>query len=299
MHLGVYSLMNQGKFVFSQLTSFLSVKVFNRCVSQYQGNRNVRGFRCWHQFLCLLFGQLTHRESLRDIVTCLVAQGSRLYHLGFPRHIARSTFADANERRDWRIYADFAQILMAEARQLYSAAPDISSDFKNPVYAFDASLIRICISVFPWANYRKTTAAIKLHTLLEVRTNLPQFVCITEGKLNEVTMMQKLFLEEGSFYVMDRGYWNLEELLRINDSGAFFLIRAKKSLRFSRRYSKSRESYPNILADQVGVFEVRSSRKLYPKKIRRIKSKDPETGKSIVLVTNHFDLDPATIAYVL
>lgn len=288
--------MNQGKYVFAQLMDFVSRYEFNKCVKRYDGHHRVKSFSCWEQFLCLSFGQLTFRESLRDIVTCLRSRGNQLYHLGFRSKVSRSTLADANRRRDWRIYADFAQLLMKQARELYADEPEKELDIDHTVYALDASLIHLCLSVFFWTQYRKTTAAVKIHTLLDVQTALPQFFCITSGLTNELRILQKLLFEPNAFYVMDRGYLDFAQLYRIHKSGAFFVIRARTPLRFRRQYSRPKAGQKNIVFDQIGMLTVFYSRKSYPEKIRCVKAKDPDTGKSVLLLTNHMDLEARQVS---
>lgn len=288
--------MNQGKFVFSQLLSFLPKYEFNKCVQRYKGNHRVKSFGCWSQFLCLSWGQLTHRESLRDIVTCLQAKGKKLYHLGFKGRIARSTLADANESRDWRIYADFAQVLIPQARKLYLDDTEFTLDLENSAYALDASTIDLCLSVFKWAHFRKTKAAIKLHTMIDLRGSIPVFVHITDGKTHDVNVLDVLEFEVGAVYIMDRGYLDFGRLYQIHRANAFFVIRAKTNLKFKRMYSRPKNSDDNILFDQIGVLTVYYSRKAYPEKLRRVKAKDPETGKHIVLLTNNMTLDAKMIA---
>lgn len=290
--------MNQGKYVFAQLMSLFSRQEFNQCVERYQGNRGVRSFSCWQQFLCMVFGQLTHRESLRDIVVCLEAQQKKLYHLGFGGKISRSTFSDANQTRDWRIYADFAKVLIKQVLQLPKHDQEQLAHISHSIYALDASLIRICLSVFFWAKYRQTKAAVKIHTLLDVRTMLPHFFLVTEGIVHDQYALKELQIQLGAFYVMDRGYMNLKELFRIHQEGAFFVIRAKKDLRFIRYRSRPKTAEQTIKYDQEGKFEVWASRKSYPEKIRVIKSIDAETGQSVVLITNHMQLPASDIALI-
>lgn len=288
--------MNQGKYVFSQLMDFFPRYEFRKCVKRYKGNHRVRDFTCWHQFLCLSFGQLTNRESLRDIVTCLRSRGKDLYHLGLGSKVARSTLSDANRRRNWRIYADFTQYLMKVARDLYAGSPEEDLGLDHTVYALDASLIHLCLSIFFWTEYRKTTAAVKIHTLLDVKNALPRYFCITDGLTHDVKVLQQLAFEPDAFYVMDRGYLDFKQLYRIHQSHAFFVIRAKKSLKFKRQYSRPKKGQEHIVFDQIGVLTVYYSHKGYPEKLRCVKAKDPETGKSIVLLTNHMELEASMIS---
>ena len=239
--------MNQGRYVFAQLKDFFPRYDFDKCVLKYNGDYRVRSFNCWSQLLCLVFGQLTHRESLRDIVTCLNSRGSSLYHLGIKGGVSRSTLLDANQRRDWRIYADFAQILMKEAKALYQGDSNIDLELDQSVYAIDSSLIHLCLNTFFWAKYRKTTSAVKVHTVLDVKTALPVHFSVTDGLSSDMNLLSQLFFEPGSFYVMDRGYTHFEQLYRIEQCKANFVIRAKSALKFRRQYSNPCKEYPNII----------------------------------------------------
>lgn len=288
--------MNHGRYIFSQLMDFVPRYEFNKCVQRYNGDFRVRRFSCWQQFLCLGFGQLTFRESLRDIVVCLQSRGNQLYHFGFRKGVSRSTLADANSRRDWRIYADFAQVLMKQARELYQGSPGTAMDIDHTVYALDASLIHLCPGIFHWTKYRETTAAVKMHALLEVGHAIPEFFCITDGLTHDVKILHRPIFQPGAFYVMDRGYLNFEQLYRIDLSGAFFVIRAKKTLKFKRQYPRSKQGRDNIVFDQVGEFTVYYSKRAYPGKIRCVKAKDPDTGKTVVLLTNHMGLEAQSIS---
>lgn len=288
--------MNQGKYVFSQLLAFLPKYEFDKCVRRYKGNHRIKSFGCWSQFLCLSWGQLTHRESLRDIVTCLQAKGKKLYHLGFKGNIARSTLADANESRNWRIYADFAQVLIPQARELYLDDEEFKLDLDNSVYALDGSTIDLCLSVFKWAHFRKTKAAIKMHMMIDLRGSIPVFLHITDGKTHDVKVLDELEFEYEAVYVMDRGYLDFGRLYQVHQAGAFFVIRAKSNLKFRRQYSRPKNPKDNILYDQIGVLTGYYSQKSYPEQLRRIKAKDPETGKTVVLLTNNLTLDAKTIA---
>lgn len=288
--------MNQGKYIFSQLIAYVPKYEFKKCVRRYEGDKRVRTFSCWNQFLCMAFGQLTHRESLRDIMTCLRAQGKKLFNLGFRGSVARSTLSDANEVRDWRIYADFAQVLIGEARQLYVDDPDFTLDLDNSIYALDATTIDLCLNVFKWAKFRRAKAAIKLHTLLDIRGSIPVFIHITDGKVHDVNVLTMLEFEPGAIYLMDRAYLDFEQLFRLNESSAFFIMRAKSNLKFRRQYSRPKETGGIVMHDHVGVLTVYRSKKAYPKQLRLIKVKDPETGKPIRLLTNHMTLEAETIA---
>lgn len=288
--------MNQGKYVFSQLISFAPRYEFKKCVQRYKGDKRVRTFSCWNQFLCMAFGQLTHRESLRDVITCLRAQGKKVFNLGFRGSIARSTLSDANETRNWRIYADFAQILISEARSLYINDPEFTLELNNTVYALDSTTIDLCLSVYNWAKFRRTKAAVKLHTLLDLRGSIPVFIHISDGKWHDVNVFPLLEFEPGAIYIMDRAYLNLDQLFRINEASAYFVVRTKSSLNFRRQYSRPKPKDGIIVFDQIGEMHLFRARRDYPAKLRLIKIKDPETGKTIRLLTNHMALDAEMIA---
>ncbi len=267
---------------------------FRRKVRQYQGNRYIKSFSCLDQYLCMAFAQLTFRESLRDIEACLRAQRHKLFHMGIRGKVSRSTLADANERRDWRIYADFAMALINIARPLYSGE-DLGLELDNTVYALDSSTIDLCLSIFPWAHFRKAKAAIKLHTLLDLRGNIPTFIHITDGKVHDVNVLDMLLPEAGAFYVMDRGYIDFERLFELNCSGAFFVIRAKSNLQYKRRYSAEVDKSIGLLCDQVIVLTGVDTVLKYPQALRRIKYRDPETGKLLVFLTNNMVVSAFTI----
>jgi transposase len=286
-------IMHQGKFVFSQLMSMVPRYEFNTYVNRFNGNKGIRNFTCWQQFLCLAFGQLSNRDSLRDIVICLNAQNDKLYHLGFKAAISRSTFSDANNNRDWRIYAYFAHYLMDKVHNLYSHN-ESSVKFDFTVFALDSSLIRLCLNVFFWARYRSSKAAIKMHTLLDVQTSIPYYFHITDGIINDMSVLKKISFIPGAYYVLDRGYNDFSELYRIHNNRVFFVIRAKDPLKFKRQYSKTKNE--NIIYDQIGTFITFYSKKDYPEKIRCIKSRDPKTNATIVLLTNNFELQAEDIA---
>jgi transposase len=260
--------LNQGRTVFAQLISFLSHNEFNRCVARYQGNKSVRSFSCWDQFLTMAFAQLTYRESLRDIEVCLAAQPHKLYHAGFSGPVKRSTLANANESRDWRIYRDFAQSLIRIARPLY-AHSELAQALDATAYAFDSTTIDLCLSLFPWAKFRKRKGAIKLHTLLEIHSAIPVFIAITAGSVHDVNLLDALVPEAGSFIVMDRGYVDFERLYRLHLALAFFVIRAKDNLTFRRRYSHARDRQTGIRSDQTIVLTGPKTRTLYPHTLRR------------------------------
>lgn len=283
-----------GKTLFSQIMDFLPWTTFSRIVSRYGGNHRVRTLPCTDQFRILAFAQLTYRESLRDIEACLAAQSAKLYHLGIRSPVKRSTLADANERRDWRIYAEFAQRLITQARAIYIDEP-FGVDLKDTVYALDTTTIDLCLSVFPWAPFRSTKAAIKLHTLLDLRGNIPSFIHISDGKLHEVNVLDHLLPEPGAFYVMDRGFLDFERLHRLHKAGSFFVIRAKSNMKIKRRYSKPVDRSTGIICDQTVVLTGFYSNKDYEDPLRRIRFKDPKTNKTLVFLTNNFTLPALTI----
>jgi Domain of unknown function (DUF4372)/Transposase DDE domain len=280
--------MYTGHHIFTQLMDHVPWHIFRQCVARYDGEHKIKHFSCRDQFRCYAFAQLTWRESLRDIEACLNIQSSKLYHLGFrcPR-IARNTMANANAVRDWRIYADFAQHLIGLARKLYAndTPPDLEG--LDTVYALDSSTIDLCLSVFPWAPFRSTKAAIKLHTLLDLRGSIPSFIFISDGKMHDVNILDKLILEPGAFYVMDRGYVDFERLARIDDAGCFFVTRAKSNMRATRRYSRPVDRTTGLICDQTIILIGFYSRQGFDRPLRRIKFNDPDTGKSLVFLTNN------------
>ena len=283
------------RYVFSQLMDFLPKHEFNRCVARFHGNRRVRNFSCFDQFLCMAFAQLTFRESLRDIETCLRALQKKLYHAGFRGAIARSTLADANEHRDWRIYADFAQVLIGHARRLYQA-DTFGVEIEQTAYALDSTTIDLCLKLFPWARFRRRKGAVKLHTLIDLRGNIPCFVLVTHGKTHDVKVLDTLPIEVGAFYVMDRGYVDFGRLHRFTSGLAFFVTRAKTNLDFSRRSSRRVDKITGLLSDQTIVLNGPKTSVLYPDPLRRIRYCDPETNKRFVFLTNNFDHSALTIA---
>jgi hypothetical protein len=287
--------MNLGSSVFAQLMGHSSRFTLDRCIRRYKGNHRVRSFSCRDQFLAMAFAQLTYRESLRDIEACLGAIPERRYHLGIRTAVSRSTLADANETRDWRIYADFAQSLIQEARRLY-AGESLGLELDQTVYALDASNIDLCLSLFPWARFRRAKGAIKLHTLLDLRGSIPTFLRITAGSVNEVRILDELLPEAGSIYVMDRGYTDFARLFRLHQSQAFFVIRGKRDLDFQRRYSRPVDRSTGLICDQTIVLQGPKSSLRYPVALRRVRVRDLESGKRITLLTNHFDLPAKTIA---
>jgi len=287
--------MYAGKLVFAQVMEHLPLHTFRRIVTRYAGDRKVKSFSCLDQFLSMAFAQLTFRESLRDIEACLRAQQSKLYHLGIRAPaIARNTLANANAVRDWRIYADFAQSLIAIARRLYVDEP-FGVDLKESVYALDATTIDLCLSVFPWAPFRTAKAAVKMHTLLDLRGNIPSFIHISDGKMHEVNILDQLLPESGAFYVMDRGYLDFERLYRFHLAGAFFVTRGKSNLKAARRYSHPVDRRTGLICDQTVTLTGFYSHKGFEAPLRRIRFKDPETGKTLVFLTNNFLLDAMTI----
>lgn len=288
--------MNQGKLVFSQLMTFLPLSTFRRCVARYRGNHKVKDFSCMDQFLTMAFAQLTYRESLRDIELNLRAQTKRLYHMGLRcKTVSRNTLANANATRPWQIYADFAQHLIAMARTLYAQEP-LAVDLAATVYAFDATTIDLCLSVYPWAPFRQHKAAVKLHTLLDLRGSIPTFIHISDGKTHEVNTLDYLQIEPGAYYLLDRGYLDFGRLFLIHQASAFFVTRAKSNTQFKRRYSRPVDRInTNVVCDQIGVLTVFYSSKDYPAPLRRVVVKD-QSGKRITFLTNNFALEPTLIA---
>lgn len=287
--------MNCGKTIFSQVIDFLPRKKFRQCVNRYNGNYRTRSFTCYDQLLCMAFAQLTYRESLRDIECCLRAMHEKLYHMGIRGKVSRSTLADANEKRDWRIYSDFAQTLIHEARTLY-AGEDLGLDLEETVYALDASIIDLCLSVFPWAKFRKAKGAVKLHTLLDLRGNIPSFISITDGKVHETNILDELIPEPGAIYIMDRAYLDFERLYRMHQCSAFFVTRAKSNTALQRMYSMPVDKSTGVRCDQVVVLTGFYTKQDYPEKLRRIKFFDTETERTLTFLTNQFYLPALTIA---
>lgn len=287
--------MYQGKFVLSQVVSVVSKYAFKKSVNKYQGDYRVKDFTCWQQFLCMMFGQLTYRESIRDILNCLKAHQAKTYHLGISRLISPTTLSRANERRDWRIWADFAGYLIKEVRPLYLNDHDFSLELDNTVYALDASTIDLCLSVFKWAEFRENKGAVKLHTLIDLRGNIPVFVAITTGKVHDVNLLDEIGFEPAAFYIMDKGYYDFARLYQIDQAKAFFVIRAKRNLQFKRLYSSSVDKNAGLKVDQIIKLTGEKSQLNYPDKIRRIKFYDSGKSKTYVFLTNNFELDPLTI----
>ncbi len=286
--------MNAGKTLFAQLMDFLPWSTFNRYVARYSGDKGVRTMTCAEQFRVMAFAQLTYRESLRDIEASLSAQAAKLYHMGFREPVRRSTLADANESRDWRIYADFAARLIVQARTLY-ASEDLGLELSNTVYALDSTTIDLCLSVFPWAHFRTTKAAVKMHTLLDLRGSIPSFIYVSDGKLHDVHALDLLTPEAGAIYVMDRGYVDFARLHRLHLAGAFFVTRAKSNLKAHRVYSTPTDRSTGILCDQTIALDGFYSKPDYPAQLRRLRFKDPETSKTLVFLTNQMILPAATI----
>ena len=287
--------MYSGPLVFSQVMDYLPMKTFRRCVERYQGNFGIKHFTCLDQFRAMAFAQMTYRESLRDIEACLRSQANKLYHMGIRAKVSRSTLAEANEKRDWRIYADLAHSLIPVARKLYQGE-DFGIELDQTVYAMDATTIDLCLSVFPWAQFRRTKGAIKLHTLLDLRGNIPTFIHISDGKEHEVNVLDDLMTEAGAFYIMDRGYLDFFRLYRLTKACAFFVIRAKKNLACQRIYSNPVDRSTSLICDQTVVLTGPNSALYYPDKLRRIKLKDAESDKVLVFLSNNFDLPAGTIA---
>jgi hypothetical protein len=287
--------MHIGKLVFAQLMDHLPMQIFRRCVKRYDGNHKIKSFSCLDQFLCMGFAQLTYRESLRDIEACLRAQREKRYHMGIRGGISRNNLSNPNKVRDWRIYADFAQALIKIARPLY-AQEDLGLDLDNTIYALDASTIDLCLSVFPWALFRSTKSAVKLHTLLDLRGNIPSFIHISDGKLHDVNVLDILIPEPGAFYIMDRGYLDFGRLFTLNQAGTFFVIRAKSNTQYTRRYSHPIDKSNGLICDQSIMLTGVDSKKAYPQLLRRIKYHDTQIDKTFNFLTNNFLIPAQTVA---
>ena len=287
--------MNSGQTIFAQLMDFLPTYEFRRCVERYQGNYKLKSFSCWDQFLCMAFAQLTYRESLRDIEACLRANQTKLYHLGIRGRVSRNTLANANSVRDWRIYADFAHLLIKTARQLY-LNDDFGLALEQTVYALDATTIALCLSLFPWAYFRKRKGAVKLHTLLDLRGNIPTVIIITHGLIHDVHMLDEITFEPGAFYVMDRAYLDFLRLHRLHLASAFFVTRARKRFDCRRLYSSPVDRTTGVISDQIIKLVNPVPRQGYPDKLRRIRYRDHETNKRMVFITNNFTLPSPVIA---
>lgn len=287
--------MNHGQTIFSQVIDFLPKNKFRQCVNRYNGNYRIRSFTCYNQFLCMAFAQLAYRESLRDIECCLRAMREKLYHMGIKGKVSRSTLADANETRDWRIYSDFAQVLIHEACRLY-IDDDFGLELKETVYALDSSTIDLCLSIFPWAQFRKTKAAVKLHTLLDLRGDIPTFIWITDGKVHDVNVLDHLVPEPGAIYIMDRAYLDFERLYRMDQCSAIFVTRTKSNTGLRRLYSKNVDKTTGVRCDQVVLPKSYYAKKDYPDKLRRVKYFDSAQGRTFNFLTNQFTLPAITIA---
>lgn len=288
--------MNQGKYVFSQLMSFVSHNDFLACVKRYNGDYKVKEFSCWKQFLCMAFGQLTHRESLSDTVLCLSKLEGKLYHIGIGKAISKSTLSKANENRDWRIYEDLAKILIAEAKQLYGSDSGLELDLQNNVFAIDATVIDLCLSVFPWAQFRRTKSAVKLTTQLNLKNAIPEFIAITSASVHEINLLDEICYEPDSFYVMDRGFFDLKRLYRIHLTKAFFVIRARKDFTYNLIKSFPCDKHKGIICDQTITMKNFLVSKYYPEKLRRIKLHDAENHRYFVFITNNFEVKATDIA---
>lgn len=287
--------MFQGEFVFSQIASVVSKYDFNKSVEKYNGNYRAKDLRCWQHFLYMMFGQLTYREGIRDIISCLQAHKSKVYHLGLKKIVAHTTLTRANENRDWRIWADFAQHLIKIARPLYLEDSNFTLELDNTVYALDSSTIDLCLSVFKWAKFRKKKAAVKLHTLMDLRGNIPVFIEITDGKVHDVNILDQIDFEPGAFYIIDKGYYDFERLYKINQAKAFFVIRAKKNFKFKRMYSKSVDKSTGLRCDQTIKITGTKTSVAYPEKLRRIKFYDEDKPKTYKFLTNNFEIDALDI----
>jgi hypothetical protein len=289
--------MNIGQTVFSQLIEHLPHKQFQKCAARYHGSYYVKNFSCWDQFLAMAFAQLTYRESLRDIEACLRSLQGKLYHMGFRGKISRSTLADANESRDWRIYADFAQVLISIARCLYADDP-LGVELNQNLYALDSTTIDLCLSLFPWARFRRHKAAVKMHTLLDLHGSIPTFIRITEGKTHDVNILDQLIPEAGSFYVMDRGYVDFERLYLFTLCSAFFVVRSKENILLQRRYSHPVDKSSGVRSDQTVILTTMESAKVYPDALRRVTYFDMENQRCLKFLTNNFFLPALTIAQI-
>lgn len=288
--------MNQGKYVFSQIMESVVRYQFNKCVARYGGEHRVKNFSCWQQFLAMAFGQLSFRESLRDIVVCLNAQGQKLYHLGFSSLLVLTTLSRSNERRDWRIYRDYAKVLIGEARSLYARDKTFNLELEGTVYVIDSTTIELCLNLFPWATLKKVRAAVKLNLAMELKGSIPAFFDISSGKTHDLDFLDLLIYEAGAYYIMDRGYTDFERLFKINEAKAFFVIRAKDNFSFKRLYSKQVDRNLGIICDQVVRLHSYQPAKDYPEHLRRIKFHDDETNSTYVFLTNDFKLPALTIA---
>src|SRR6202166_1333769 len=289
--------MNTGRTVFSQLIEFLPHQQFQKCVDRFGGGRYLKNLSCWDQYLAMAFAQLTDRESLRDIEACLRSVGGKLYHMGFRGKVARSTLADANESHDWRIFADFAQVLIAIARPLYARDP-IGVDLHQSLYALDSTTIDLCLSLFPWAKFRQHKAAVKIHTLLDLHGNIPTFIRVTSGDVHDVNLLDEILPEAGAFYVMDRAYIDFQRLFVFTLSSAFFVVRTKSNVLLQRRYSHPVDKSTGVRSDQTVILTSFESASAYPDTLRRVSYLDAETGKRLKFLTNNFALPAVAIAQI-
>ena len=287
--------MHSGRYVFSQVMDYLPRDAFDRCVKKYSGNHKVKSFTCRSQFLCMSFGQLTYRNGLRDIVACLRANRNKLYHMGIRGGVSLNNLSNANMQRDWRIYAEFAHVLIDIARKLY-ADEQFCEEISEPVYALDSTTITLSLSLFPWAEFRRTRGGIKLHTIIELPRSIPTFIDITEAKPHDVSFLDRLILEPGAYYIMDRGYMDFFRLYRITKSGAFYVVKAKDNIKLKRRYSHAKDTSLGILSDQTVIPKEKSNFKKYPAPLRRVRFRDPESGEVFVFLTNNFEISAITVA---
>jgi len=290
--------MNQGKYVFAQLMAFVSHNDFNRCVTRYSGDYKVKDFSCWNQFLCMAFGQLTHRESLSDTISCLKINSAKLYHLGIRRAVVKSTLSIANEKRNWRIYQDFALTLIEEARQLYSSENQLELDIKQDVFALDATVIDLCLNLFRWAKHRRRKAAVKIHTLLDLKTSIPEIVFITGGSTHDVNILDMIQFQQDSYYVMDRAYIDFRRLHRLHLANAYFILRAKSNFKFVRLSSKPVDKTTGVRCDQIVRLKNQLVLTYYPDSFRRIKYYDSEQNRMFVFLTNNTQAKATEIAYL-
>ena len=288
--------MNTGRTILAQLFDFVSKYEFDKCVDKYQGNYRIKTFTCWEQFIVMAFAQLTNRESLRDIESCLEAISSKLYHSGVKSKVKKSTLADANEKRDWRIYAEFAQLLIQDARKLYKDDNNFSVEIDEIAYALDSSTIDLCLSLFPWATFRKRKGAVKMHTKLDLRGSIPTFIEITDGKVHDVNILDLLILEPGAFYIMDRAYLDFERLYHMHQCLTYFVVREKRNFNYRRVYSKKVNKEKGFKCDQIIKLTGFYTSKKYPEKLRRIKYYDKVKDKNLVFITNNFKYDAEIIA---
>jgi hypothetical protein len=288
--------MNQGKYVFAQVFEFVSHNDFIKCVEKYDGDYKTKHFSCWKQFLCMAFGQLTHRESLSDTILCIGANSNKLYHLGIGRAISKSTLSKANENRDWRIYQDYGLLLISQAKVFYQGASQLEIEIRNNVFDIDSTLIDLCLTLYPWAKFRKHKAAVKLHTMIDAKTSIPEFIHISDGKMHDVNVLDIITFLPDSFYVMDRGYLDFKRLYRIHKAGAFFITRSKRGFNFKRIYSATVDKETGVKCDQtiklLGFYVSQD----YPEKIRRIKYYDKETDKNLIFLTDNFEITALEIA---